>query len=204
MAYRPKTDQAWNMTSLIRPTSPSSPTELLEQQLACSGLQQQSLWSSGVNITPHQRGSNREGDMGLGRAWNKRVKLRFVAGRPFNAATLMTGKEDRMGRLLGCSLAAAVRVGGPPGEAESESRGRAGWRAGLPALSPAPACLDKTRGTCGGISMRHHTWRKRQLNPAPSTTGPGSTKSSQHLEWISGDAADFTAPSRLLLTLPPF
>ncbi|TNN80221.1 hypothetical protein EYF80_009546 [Liparis tanakae] len=39
---------------------------------------------------------------------------------------------------------------------------------GLPALSPAPACLDKSRGTCGGISMRHHTWRKRQLNPAPN------------------------------------
>jgi len=76
-----------------------------------------------------------------------------------------------------------------------------GRRAGRPALSPALACLDKTHGTCGGISMRHHTWRKRQLNPAPSTAGPGSTKSSQHLEWISGDAADFTAPSQQLLTL---
>lgn len=28
-------------------------------------------------------------------------------------------------------------------------------------------CLDKAGGTCGGISVRHHTWRKRQLNPAP-------------------------------------
>lgn len=43
--------------------------------------------------------------------------------------------------------------------------------AGLPTLSPATACLDKTPRTCGGISMRHHTWRKRQLNPAPRTTG---------------------------------
>lgn len=51
----------------------------------------------------------------------------------------------------------------------------------------------------GGISMRHHTWRKRQLNPAPSTTDHGSTKSSQHLEQISGDAAHFTAASTLHL-----
>lgn len=63
-------------------------------------------------------------------------------------------------------------------------QGRQEKGAGLPTLSPAAACLDKTPGTCGGISMRHRTWRKRQLNPAPRTTGPGSTKSSRHLEWI--------------------
>lgn len=129
----------------------------------------------------------------------------FAPDKHCRAATVMTGKEKRTGCLLAAgAAAAAVWVGGPPGEAKRERGRRAGGRAGLPALSPAPACLDKTHGTCGGISMRHHTWRKRQLNPAPSTTGPGSTKSSQHLEWISGDAADFTAPSRVLLTLPLF
>lgn len=48
-----------------------------------------------------------------------------------------------------------------------KKRGRAGGEADLAAPSPSPACLDKTPGTCGGISMRHHTWRKRQLNPSP-------------------------------------
>jgi len=52
------------MTSLIRPTSLLSTIELLEQQLAGPGLQS-SLWSSGVNITPRQSGSNPEGDGGL-------------------------------------------------------------------------------------------------------------------------------------------
>lgn len=108
----------------------------------------------------------------------------------------MTGEEKRAVGLL------LLQCGWEGHQGRQRERGRrAGGRAGLPVLSPAPACLDKTHWTCGGISMRHHTWRKRQLNPAPSTTGPGSTKSSQHLEWISGDAADFTATSRVRLTL---
>lgn len=34
--------------------------------------------------------------------------------------------------------------------------------------------------------MRHHTWRRRAETPAQCHK-PGSTKSSQHLEWISRD-----------------
>lgn len=120
-----------------------------------------------------------------------------MQGHAFRAVTLMTGKKKKSGCYFQC-----VWVGGWATRGGKDEEREAGRRQGLPALSPASACLDKTHRTCGGISMRHHTWRKRQLNPAPSTVGPGSTKSSQHLEWISGDTDDFTAPSRALLTLP--
>lgn len=38
VVYCPETDQAWNMTSLLCPILPLGTIELLEQQLACSGL----------------------------------------------------------------------------------------------------------------------------------------------------------------------
>lgn len=80
-------------------------------------------------------------------------------------------KEDPRGEVR--FLAGAAWVGG-------RQQNSAALLTPLPALE----CLDKTPRTCRGISVRHHTWRKRQLNPAPRTTGPGSTKSSRHLEWI--------------------
>lgn len=45
---------------------------------------------------------------------------------------------------------------------------RGGWGEGRPGAVPDLPCLDKASKTCGGISMRHHTWRKRQLNPSPA------------------------------------
>lgn len=87
----------------------------------------------------------------------------------------------------------------------SWERGRAGGEADLVAPSPSPACLDKTPGTCVGISMRHHTWRKRQLNPSPPVLwAPAPTSLASIWNGYVGMQLTSQPFSRTLLTLRLF
>lgn len=145
--YCPKTDQAWNMTSLLCPLLPLGMIELLEQQLVCSSQ------DPVIKSTP---GGDKRGLKE--RNWSSSKKGSFQVRVEQRLWWQVRGEEKKRDDWL-------LRF--QSGWLGCKKRGRAGGEADLAAPSPSPACLDKTPGTCGGISMRHHTWRKRQLNPSP-------------------------------------
>lgn len=74
-----------------------------------------------MNITPHQRSSDHDGDGGLGRTSNKRKEA--GAEEPLRSAVLVTGKEEReLAARCSCSVGGWATRGGT--EEEKKAGGR--------------------------------------------------------------------------------